>query len=143
MKMNNLRKERMKLNLPMSIVCKRVGVPYRTWQDWELGNSRTPQYAFNLLKGIKRKFRIIPIYIKQRSNVRTELIRKIELYMHHAINEGLDIPALDKMLFYCKTPNATQDSCNSMVDELIQQICEDMITTIDPDYFDKLEMERL
>jgi DNA-binding transcriptional regulator YiaG len=51
--MTNLRKERMKLGLSMSEVSRRSGVPFRTWQKWELGHRRTPEMAFKLLKGIE------------------------------------------------------------------------------------------
>ena len=55
--------------------------------------------------------------------MKKEMIKQIELYMHHAINEGVDIPSLNIM---------PPCECH----EIIQQICEDMITTIDPDYYD-------
>tara|TARA_R100000479_G_scaffold156225_1_gene92578 strand:- start:153 stop:320 length:168 start_codon:yes stop_codon:yes gene_type:complete len=51
--MTTLRKERMKLGLSMSEVSRRSGVPFRTWQKWELGTRRTPELAFKLLKGIE------------------------------------------------------------------------------------------
>tara|TARA_R100001530_G_scaffold103899_1_gene72306 strand:- start:285 stop:452 length:168 start_codon:yes stop_codon:yes gene_type:complete len=51
--MTTLRKERQKLNLSMTEVATRSQVPFRTWQKWELGTRRTPEMAFNLLKGIE------------------------------------------------------------------------------------------
>jgi len=38
-----------KLGLTMAEAAKRCKVPYRTWQDWELGNSPVPAHAFCFL----------------------------------------------------------------------------------------------
>ena len=43
------RDNRKALGLSMAAASRRCKVPYRTWQDWELGNSPVPNYAFCFL----------------------------------------------------------------------------------------------
>jgi len=48
-----LRTERQKLDLSMAEAARRCRVPYRTWQDWELGNSKIPSLAETMIDFLK------------------------------------------------------------------------------------------
>lgn len=41
---------RQKYGLSRKQLCEMVGIPYRTLQDWELGNMKCPPYVVTLIK---------------------------------------------------------------------------------------------
>jgi len=43
------RNSRKELGLSMAAASRRCKIPYRTWQDWELGNRPVPDHAFCFL----------------------------------------------------------------------------------------------
>ena len=50
MKTTKLRESRISAGLNMRQAAEAANTPYRTWQDWELGNRRVPGIAIEWLK---------------------------------------------------------------------------------------------
>ena len=46
----DIKELREKYGLTRKQLSERYGIPYRTIQDWELGNRKCPDYALNLLR---------------------------------------------------------------------------------------------
>lgn len=47
---DELRKIRKEVGMNRKEFAEYFGIPYRTMQDWELGNRRVPEYLFRLME---------------------------------------------------------------------------------------------
>lgn len=45
----NLQRLRNKTGMSRKAFCEYFGIPYRTLQDWELGNRKIPEYLYRLM----------------------------------------------------------------------------------------------
>lgn len=48
--MNKLKSLREQFNLTRNELCEMTNIPYRTLQDWELGNHKCPDYVVELIE---------------------------------------------------------------------------------------------
>lgn len=47
---NRIKELREKYGMTMKKISELVGVPYRTWQNWEAESRKCPDYVYNLIE---------------------------------------------------------------------------------------------